>query len=119
MQPNSLPNGQRLPLDDNRLSMYLAPNSSNNNTQQRSQPSTQSTNVIPRSATAPNTQQQIQAPPISNLEGSHYTLPTAITLTPNDDKDLSRQKRTKKDRACKYYYYYYYYSFLLLVALNL
>ena len=102
MQSNSPPNGQRLPLDDNRLSMYLPPNTSNNNTQQRSQPSTQSTNIIPLSAKAPNTQQQIQAPPISNLEGSHYALPTANTLTPNDDRNLTRQKRTKKDRACKY-----------------
>ncbi|KAI7859724.1 hypothetical protein BDC45DRAFT_222672 [Circinella umbellata] len=100
MQSNSPPNGQQLPLDNNRLSMYLAPNNNNNNTEQQSQHSLLSTSIIPRSAAAPNTQQQIQAPPISNLEGSQSTLPMPNTLVPNDDRNSSRKKRTKKDRAC-------------------
>ncbi|KAI9243491.1 fungal-specific transcription factor domain-containing protein [Phascolomyces articulosus] len=57
--------------------------------------------LIPRSATAPKSHSTIQPPPNSNLEGSHTSLPIPTSLSTEDSTmDPTRQKRTKKDRAC-------------------
>ncbi|KAI8141914.1 fungal-specific transcription factor domain-containing protein [Fennellomyces sp. T-0311] len=78
------------PSSTSRVPMYSP---ANDPQQQSTMPST----MASRSAGAPKTQIQQALP---SLDGSHPTLPMPRALADEHSTDASRQKRTKKDRAC-------------------